>query len=336
LLGFTLFVILVGMLGVGSAAGIGRTPPGWLPDPARNLAFDLQLALSPEVKKISSVSKGLSNGIQVYIDNQGETIQFVSDGLTIRGSLYSPPEKGIYPAILIVHGSSPEGRKSGLYRVLGKELSERGYVVMTVDMRGFGESDAPKQIDTLQAFDFPADIKTAAAYLVSLDNTDPDRIYTIGHSAGADQVLWAGIEDERVKKIIVIGPSRRIAERYGDEQKPEFHYFQRRMTQYMSLSQTIPDPIFVGMAARADIEQHVGYFSSPAHKPLLLIDGGLEDHADLIFLQEFYNSISEPKRYLNLPGSDHYGNTANWGRIVLYDQIVISSLVEAIDQWLSE
>jgi dienelactone hydrolase len=336
LLSVFIFIFLSGVLTVGSAVSLGRNPPDWVPDFVRYLAFDIQLALSPEVKKLSSISKGSPTDLRIYIDNYGEDVQFKSNGLTIAGTLYSPDGAGNFPAVVLIHGSTPEARKLGLYRLLGKELAGLGYIVLAIDLRGFGESDDPPLIDELVSFDFKADIGAAVDYMTSLENADTSRLYIIGHSAGADQAFNAGIEDPRVQKIVAIGPSRRIKERYGDETKAEFSYFQRRVTRYMRLSQTIPAPIFKGIVEMADMDQHLEYFSSPDHKPLLLIDGELEDQTDLVYLQEYYNAISEPKKYSSLEGSDHYANTANWGSLVIYDQQMISSLVEEIDRWLAD
>jgi pimeloyl-ACP methyl ester carboxylesterase len=330
------YLVLVAFLAATSPAFfIGRTSPDWAPEPLRNLAFDMQLLAGTPAKKAASLYNGFTGDMRIYFDIYGKNVFFTSENLVIAGTLYLPNEEGIYPGIVLVHGSSPEGRNLGLYRVLGKEIAQRGYAVLSIDMRGYGESEKPPQTGDVSAFDFPADIAAAAAYLSSLENVRED-LFVLGHSAGADQAIRAGITDDRITKIIALGPSRRVKERYGDVDKPEYDYFKRRVEKYMSLPEPIPDEVFLQMVRHMDIAQYASYFSSQAHKPLLLIDGALEDPADIDFLQEFYAGIIEPKKYVHLGGSDHYANTSNWGPFIIYDENVLSTMVNEIDHWLTE
>jgi acetyl esterase/lipase len=143
LVGLFLFVAVL------PAVVFGRTPPSWVPEPLRNWAFDVRLTVAPPIKKISSVAQGSVQDINAYVDNYGRNVKIQSQGLTITGTLYEPDAAGERPAILLLHGSTPEGRKLGLYRVLGKGLADRGYVVFTIDRRGYGDSDDPPLVDGL-------------------------------------------------------------------------------------------------------------------------------------------------------------------------------------------
>lgn len=329
---FALF--LVAFLAVLPAAAFGHTPPAWAPAPLQNYAFDVELALAPSAKKVSSILAGSLQDERAYVDGYGERVVFQEGGLDVVGSLYRPEGGGASPGVILLHGSTPEGRKLGLYRVLGHELASRGYTVLSLDQRGYGESADPPDLNDIAAYDTTGDIRAGVDYLSAVPGMDVSRLYIIGHSGGADPAIAVGIEDPRLLKIVAIGPPRRVDERFGSIGGPEFAYFQRRSMRYMRLREPIPAVVFQELSQSNNIEKYKDYFSSPEHKPLLLVDGSLESEADRLYLQEYYDSISEPKAYVTLADADHYANTANFGPVVILDERAAAELADALDSWL--
>ena len=185
LLKLSLLTLLMALMSISPAVVFGRSPPSWLPEPVRNWSFDVLLVLSPPVKKLSSILSGSPADDRLYLDTFGERVRFKNDGLTLVGTLYQPEAAGEFPGIVLVHGSTAEGRKLGLYRLLGKELAGRGYVVLSIDLRGYGDSDDPSRVDISSALDYTSDIIGAVDYLSALESVDPGRMYVIGHSLGA-------------------------------------------------------------------------------------------------------------------------------------------------------
>lgn len=333
------WILLLGLVSIllaaGPAAAFGRTPPAWAPEPLRNWAFDVRLAIAPTIKKAQSISYGSFSDDRIYLDKLGQTIQFEGKGLTIVGTLYEPVlDAGERPGVLLLHGSTPEGKKLGLYRILGRRLSEKGYFVLNIDQRAYGDSAGPTEIVAFEDLNPLEDAKKAIDYLISIQGVAADQIFVIGHSGGADVAITVAIEDSRIKKIVAIGPSRRVIERSGAGDAPEQEYFLRRNMRYMGLSTPIPDKVLLQRDLTLPLENHLDYFSRPGHKPLLLIDGELEDQADRLFLGEIFDLLVEPKDYITLTDADHYANVANFGSLVVFDQRVVETLVNAIDDWL--
>jgi pimeloyl-ACP methyl ester carboxylesterase len=318
------------LLALTPVAVIGRTAPEWAPQPLQNWAYDVRLALGSPTKKVASLAQGSLGDNRAYLDRDGQEVFFQSQELTIVGTLYQPQTEGERPAILLLHGSTPEGRKLGLYRKLGAELAGQGYVVLSIDQRGFGQSDDPATTERPADFDFVADVSNAVAYLSSMAGVDAGRLYVVGHSFGGDVAVAAGIGEPRIAKIVAIGPGRRVKERYQYEQA----YFQRRLTRYMRLPQNVSVDVITYIEDTLPLENHLDYFTQPDHKPLLLIDGMAESEADRRFLQQICDVITEPKQCVTLAGADHYANVLNIGSLVIYDQHVVQTLIETIDQWL--
>ncbi|MCB0209844.1 MAG: alpha/beta fold hydrolase [Anaerolineae bacterium] len=328
-----LAIILLTLL---PAVFIGPSASAEIPSGLRYWAFDVRLATAIPLKSLNSLISGNPLDKRVYFDIYGENVSFQSDGLTIKGYLYREPADQPQPAIVLLHGSSPFGKRLGLYRLLGEMLSHQGYVVLSIDQRGYWASDNPKNLDDPEDLDFAGDVSSAVDYLLTQPGIDPERLYVVGHSFGGDVALTAGIQDARLKKIVAIAPGRRFTERGGDPNSPEFDYFKHRDQRYMWLWESIPTDVYLESRAKLPIENHVDYFSSADHKPLFLIDGGLESADDREFLQTMVNNFTEPKRYVTLENADHYANIANFGPVVIYDSRVIQQLVQEIDLWLQD
>lgn len=309
--------------------------PAWAPAPLANWAFDARLAIGRPMTAMSSAAQALQNEPAVTLHQAGEPVTFQSQGLRIDGTLYGAGEGTETKAgVLLLHGSTPQGRKLGLYRLLGQELANRGYVVLAIDQRGFGESDDPPDVSRPESFDFVGDASNAITYLASLPGVDDQRLYLIGHSFGGDVAMTTAMQDPRVSKLVVIGPGRRFIERGGREEAPELEYFRRREMRYMRLQQPIPTEVYLAYRPGLVIEGHKEYFAENFHVPILLIDGELEAEADRRFLQEAYEAMAGEKWYTTLPDADHYANVANFGPVVIYDEAALDGLVRAIDAFL--
>jgi pimeloyl-ACP methyl ester carboxylesterase len=261
------------------------------------------------------------------------------DGLRIAGSLYrGGSDRG--PAIVLLHGNTPPGRKLALYEVLATKLAEAGYTVLTIDFAGYGESDDPYQSGSLSALDGSQDVRAALSYLTSLETVDRDSIYIIGHSAGATYAFNSGIAEPLVRKIVAIGPPRRDTERLLKPRVQEYFWKRAQRTHQTVYAHPLPQwfsrEIWLRGRLRNDMTRHLAYFSQPDHKPLLLLDADQERQPDLDFLREYYRKISEPKEYVTIADANHYSNTSNLGSFDLYDAETIAVTVDHIDRWLRD
>jgi hypothetical protein len=119
------------------AAAVGRAPAPWVPEPVQNLAFDARLAVGPPAKKLVTAMGMPLRDSRVYLDRRQGQRDAEHMGSAVPGTLFQPEGPGPYPGILLLHGSTPEGRRMGLYRLLGGALADRGYVVpaSTTDRR---------------------------------------------------------------------------------------------------------------------------------------------------------------------------------------------------------
>jgi pimeloyl-ACP methyl ester carboxylesterase len=143
----------------------------------------------------------------------GERVTFTSnDGVLLVGS-YFTPQSGINnstPSVILLNMI---GRDRSTWNEFAQDLSHRGYAVLSVDLRGHGES-IRKNNSTIsyQSFvpnDFKnmtLDVKAAKEFLIGEKNANPYKVSIIGASIGANIALNYAASDHSIKSVILLSP----------------------------------------------------------------------------------------------------------------------------------
>ena len=72
------------------------------------------------------------------------------------------------------------------------------------------------------------------------------------------------------------------------------------------------------------------------HVPILIIDGELEGEEDKLFLRNRFKNMTESKRYILLNDTGHYCNTTGIGNFMVYNDKIITELINDIDKWFNK
>lgn len=272
-------------------------------------------------------------------DEGDRAVVLQSDGLRIAGSLYWPSGRPNGSAVILVHGNTPSGRRLGLYTLLAREVATRGYPVLTIDLRGFGESDEPRTA-TPHDWDAHRDISAAVTYLGSLRGVPITKVSVVGHSMGAAYAVAAAAADDRIAAIAALSPPRRVDERILAPGAPDRDFFYRRFVRFRGArghpQGRVPIGLFLHIARVWRLENYAGHFAAPGHQPILLVDGAREAPEDRAFLRRLYREMSAPKRYVTLPHANHHVNSTEVGRLNVYDARALHALANTIDAWFSQ
>lgn len=308
---------------------------GWrlgVPAVAFPLVLALLLAQTDAGRRLVAIARhaGVVH-LGFALKDYGEPVAITGGGPMLRGGLYRPTHAASTPAMVLVHGSTDEGRKLALYTLLANTLAERGALVLAIDLRGFGESDAPAALDDPAAWESSGDIVRAADYLRALPMVDPERVSIIAHSMGARFAFPAAKLDDRIAQIVAIGPTRRWPERVLAEDAPDRRYYYDRFFRVRRLDTRFPMATYMAFARLTNPEHHLSFFAGPDHPPIVLVDGGRERAADLAYLAAVHDRLSEPKSYVTIPDADHYLNSMSIGELVVYDRRAIDRLLDALD-----
>ena len=127
-----------------------------------------------------------------------------SDGVTLKASYFSPGRPG--PAILLLHQCN---RDRTSWNALAAKATARGYHVLALDYRGYGESEGQRFEDFQEQQPvveqrWPGDVDTAFAWLIRQEGVDKDRIAAAGASCGVNQSLLLAHRHPEVKTVVLL------------------------------------------------------------------------------------------------------------------------------------
>lgn len=113
--------------------------------------------------------------------------------------VYRPKAEGKKPVVMFVHGGSWQFGKKEDYRFVGQALADAGFVVMIPDYQKAPAKFPSFVVDVAEAITFAK--KNAAKF-----GGDANRLFLMGHSAGAYNVMMAltypGVEEKLQKNKI--------------------------------------------------------------------------------------------------------------------------------------
>jgi len=132
----------------------------------------------------------------------------------LAGTLTLPETENSFPAVILIHGSGPNGRNGtgiGTFHLLADYLTRQGLAVLRYDKRGAGESTGDYGQST--TLDFASDVKTAIEFLKNDSRINPELIGLIGHSeGGVIAPLVASVSDEVAFMVLMAGLGQTFGE----------------------------------------------------------------------------------------------------------------------------
>jgi dienelactone hydrolase len=160
--------------------------------------------------------------VAAKVDQQAVTIW--SQGARLQGDIFKPAglaSDAKLPGVLLVHGWG--GAKAHLNKAYAPQIAELGFIVLTFDLRGWGESDGFFLADealplaaeteavtvkgqhvrlTVDPLRMLEDARAALSYLVGEPQVQADNIGVWGTSLGGGLALVTAANDGRVKAFV--------------------------------------------------------------------------------------------------------------------------------------
>jgi dienelactone hydrolase len=127
-----------------------------------------------------------------------------SDGIVLKATYFSPGRPG--PGIMLLHQCN---RERGSWTELATQAAARGYHVIALDYRGFGESGGDRfenfqEQQPITAGKWPGDVDAAFDWLVAQEGVDKNRIAAAGASCGVNQSLLLARRHPEVKTVVLL------------------------------------------------------------------------------------------------------------------------------------
>ncbi len=279
-------------------------------------------------------------------------VYFYSDGIKIAGVLYEKKSDSILNEGIVFVPSPKASQSSLLYKLMSKRLAEKEYIVLTINLRGYGKSEEPKKLETASDLNFTKDIENAVSFLAERKNLK--KIHIISHSFATLFAVSEGINDVRVSKLIALSPPLQpyISERYlaenmtKEREKKEVEGFMK----YSHLGQEVPLSLIQELIKENNVENYIGKNSA---KPFLIANGELETDEQLTNTKNFVNNAPSVK-LITWKGVGHfYGFEAEpsgsfylfindrvidlkKSGIVIQDTRVTNKFIDDINIWLKK
>ena len=266
-------------------------------------------------------------------------IEFYSEGFKLCGDVYTPD--GLAPGeqragVLLCHGYT--GVKDLYLPDNARVLNEAGYVVMTFDYKGWGESEG-KSPHRLAPYSRVADVQAAMTFLGVQPEVDEERIGIYGTSYGGATVSWVGAIDPRAKCVVsVVGIGhgarwmsrvRRMDEWFDLLERSAEDRTQRALTGKSDMVERsdilLPDRQSAALAAAARAKNPAAVGTIPLEyvddtlgfnpewivgrispRPILFITSSDDRLVPPEESEQLYAHAGEPKKLVTLKGVGHY------------------------------
>jgi len=140
-----------------------------------------------------------------------QSVSFYSEGTRLSGDLFLPDDLRTgerRAGIVLCHGYT--GVRNLYLPDIAAEMNRAGYVVLTFDYKGWGDSDGPRS--RLAPHGRVLDSQAALSFVGAQSMVDPNRLGIYGTSYGGATVVWTAAVDLRVKcmvSVVGIGNGRR-------------------------------------------------------------------------------------------------------------------------------
>ena len=265
-------------------------------------------------------------------------VEFYSEGFKLCGDVYLPTGLAAgeqRAAVLLCHGYT--GVKDLYLPDNARVLNDAGYVAMTFDYKGWGESEGSRS--RLAPYSRVADVQAAMTYLGIQPEVDEGRIGIYGTSYGGATVSWVGAIDPRAKCIVsVVGIGngarwmsrvRRMDEWFDLLDRSKADRKQRALTGQSEMVERseilLPDrqsaelaaaaraknPAAVGTIPVEYVDDTIGFnpewiVSQISPRPILFITSDDDRLVPPEESEQLYANAGEPKKLVTLKGPGHY------------------------------
>jgi alpha-beta hydrolase superfamily lysophospholipase len=286
-------------------------------------------------------------------------VSFYSEGVSLVGDVYYPDD--LRPderrsGIVLCHGYT--GVKDLYLPDNARVLNEAGYVVMTFDYKGWGDSGGPRS--RLAPYSRVADVQAAVTFLTTLPEVDPGRLGIYGTSYGGATVVWVGAIDPRVQCVVsVVGIGHGGCWMRSVRRPDEWHDLLARATrdqvkqalegesEFVTREEILlPDRQSAELAAAARRKNPAAVSTIPleyvhqttqfhpewvvdkiAPRPILFITTDNDCLVPPEESRELYARVGEPKKLVVLKGYGHYE---------VYAEPAFSEVMHATVDWYSQ
>src|SRR3989454_8233185 len=133
-----------------------------------------------------------------------KTVSYKSGDETVQGVLYTPPGKGPFPALVVIH---EWWGLNDWVKEQASKLADQGYVALAVDLYRGKVATTPEMAHEIMR-GVPEDrakrdLHSAVEFLKSQENVKPDRIASIGWCMGGGYSLDVALQEPTLSAAVI-------------------------------------------------------------------------------------------------------------------------------------
>ena len=156
-----------------------------------------------------------------------QDVEFMSQGVTLRGWLYIPEGEGPHPAVVVAHSGLTGVKEGFLHHDFPGVIAGGGFIVVVYDHPTLGASDGLPRGD-LDPIAQQRAYRDAITFLLDRSDVDADRVGIWGTSYSGGHVLEVAASDRRIKAVVAQVPTisgrRNTANRHTPEVLAELRH----------------------------------------------------------------------------------------------------------------
>lgn len=226
-------------------------------------------------------------------------------GRVIRGILSFPIRRKLRrsPAVVLIHGSFAD-RTYRWFPRLARQLRQRGFAVLAVDLNGHGQSSRP-----LERFTWTSgveDVAAAVTYLARDRRINSHAIGGVGHSLGGTLLLIALARGIRLKAIAMVAPIGDSVRHLHRDFPPALVRVWRREGRLKWFHESQGRTLTLGYDYYSDrLQYDTLALAHEVHQPTLLIHGDDDPRVPVAEARRLFRHLNDPKELIVLPGTRH-------------------------------
>lgn len=165
------------------------------------------------------VGTGLMLGVSPALaaadeDRAYQRVEFVTtDGVTVVGDYYPPTGRMLAPPVILLH---MYGHDRTSWAPMYEVLHNGGFAVLSIDLRGHGESVKPEEMNLSQRAkdrdsalfnDMYKDVDAAVKWVRQQPNVHPEKLALAGASVGCSVAIhYTSMHDGKVSAVACLSP----------------------------------------------------------------------------------------------------------------------------------
>lgn len=198
---------------------------------------------------------------------------------------YLPADGPAHGTVLHLHGNA---ENISTFIAAVHWLPSRGYNVLLLDYRGYGESEGDATIDNVHE-----DAQLALRWLLARPGADSEHLAVFGQSLGGSAAIWTVAHEPqkaRVKALVTEGAFS------------SYSRIAREKMNLLWLTWPLQWPLSLLFSDRYAAQDAVGAI---APVPLLLMHGEKDPVVPVSHAQRLYDAAREPRELWIIPGGEH-------------------------------